>query len=222
MDQDTPPNENDHADGEDTSGISDASKNEEGDKDEEKPRRRRRRRGGRRRGPKDEQTLDAADDSAPRPDASSHDSLDSGSLIGKSIDEVETETDIPIEISTGTDGNAGSEEEPKPKRRRRVRRKSSSETAKNDVASETTIANHQPASLGKVSKSLATPKLDDISGVVSQTTDKGPETRDTPPAAASDNSANDGSSSDVTIVNAGASEDSSKSSRKGWWQKLVE
>ena len=222
VDQGAPPNENNHEDDEDASSAVDASNDEEGSSDDEKPRRRRRRRGGRRRGPRDEQTLDASDESIPTPDASPADSPASSSPAGESVAGVETETDTATDISTGTDGNTRSEKDPKPKRRRRVRRKDFSETATNDAASEPKTADDQPAPSDTASKSAGTPILDDADGADSGSTDKGPEAMDTPPVPASDSPASNNPAREVTIVDDGASEDNIKSSRKGWWQKLVE
>ncbi|MDG2033568.1 MAG: hypothetical protein P8J29_06500, partial [Rhodospirillales bacterium] len=95
--------------------------------------------------------------------------------------------------------------------------KDHSETAPKDAASEPTIADDQPAPSDTASKSAETQVLDNSGEVDSRTTDKRPETMDTPHVPA-----NGSPASDVTIVDGGASEDSSKSSRKGWWQKLVE
>ena len=219
VDQHITPNENNHADDEDASSLAGASNDEEADNDEEKPRRRRRRRGGRRRGPKDEQILDATDDSAPSPNSISSGSPASDARSNERVAKVKNETDSPIDVSTAGDKNSRSEEEPKPKRRRRVRRKASSEPAANDATHEILGTDGQPNFSDTASKSAEPAVLGDSGRADGETTGTKPEARDITslPAAASDSPANT-----VTIVDAETSGDNSKSSRKGWWQKLVE
>ena len=219
LDQHIPTHENSVANDQDASSSAGASNDEEADTDEEKPRRRRRRRGGRRRGPKDEQNLDATDESVPSPTAIPSDSPASDARSSERVAKVETETDSRIAVSTTADGNTGIEEEPKPKRRRRVRRKASLKTSANDSASEALIADGQPNVSDTASKSQESPVLTDFGGADGETTGKKPEARYMPPLAVA---ANDSPANTVTIVDTGASEDTSKSSRKGWWQKLVE
>ena len=86
----TTPNEDND---EHASSLAGRADDEETDTDEEKPRCRRRRRGGRRRGSKDEQILDATDDSPPSPNSISSGSPAADVRSGERVAKVENETD---------------------------------------------------------------------------------------------------------------------------------
>jgi len=189
------------ADG-DASANDETADTEEG---ESKPRRRRRRRGGRRRAANDET----------RDDTNNDEDTANADAAGEETDKPEAET------SADADGDA------KPKRRRRVRRKKSTADDAGDNTSTDGTSEVQENSSGPKETEIPAPAVPDAGQETSieapaaeapQPSEPSGDPEVTPvPAAASSSS-----DSDVTVVGAGAADGGNESSRKGWWQKLVE